>query len=377
MIIENEVKPPIVKAKTTRARKPKVQENKSAKLIAALKFVGQILHKKDNAYCVMQNGFVFARSESIFIGTKIEEDLNCIPHLFKLLDALQKCKHEVVITQVSERELTVESGDFKASVDCMDLNSIYLPDRLQPCAVLDNTLKTAFENIYGILVETHIENICKNVFVKSGSMFSTNRFAILEYWHGINLPEMLIPKQAAKAICKTEKELSGFGYSNGIEATFYYKDESFVHVLLTQRNESDSKIIDKAMSMLNRNDLNFWEVPENFFIATKNVASFTEQGTVYFDGNGINSNNDGNLATSYKVDGLPVGMAFNARLLLSVQHAMSKVAFLSEEKKCYFIGNGNNIRGLVAAWSEDSSYNSDVPYVKETDPTETSEDYPF
>lgn len=73
------------------------------------------------------------------------------------------------------------------------------------------------------------------------------------------------------------------------------------------------------------------------FTAVRSIEAFTRNGVVYFENGKIASNELENEASTYIIEGLPEGMAFNAKYLLMVEKAFQNVDFDETANKAFFL----------------------------------------
>jgi hypothetical protein len=329
-----------------RARRKKSAEvSKTALyLIAALKFISVAQKKIGTAqqqFCAMAGNWIVASNEILTVGSKIPEDLNACPHTYQLLDALQKCGEELNITQLSENVLSIKSGEFRALIPCITGRELKFscPDPMT--FRIDNNIQKAFDCIACLATEGAEYAYLAAVLLKNATAVSTNGSAILEYWHGLQLPgEYLVPKASAIAVAKAEKNLAGFGFSPN-SVTFYFEDESFIKTQLFP-----DKFVD-YQNVFNPN-INVWPIPEQFYKAVRTIETFTNNSIVYFRRGALaTADVQTTECTTYKIDGLPENMAFNTKNLLLIEHAVEKVAFDETTHSMYFYGS--NVRGALKA----------------------------
>src|SRR5439155_4696010 len=105
--------------------------------------------------------------------------------------------------------LSIKSGKFKASVDCLDpaLMQEAVPD---PQIVgITNKFKEAVEAV-GVLASENAQHVLTaSVLMNGSTVISTNRVMLLEYWHGLDLPPNIpLPKEFVKALTKQKKNLT-------------------------------------------------------------------------------------------------------------------------------------------------------------------------
>lgn len=367
-----------------RARRKPAADNPAATLIAALKFIEPAQKKigtHEQQFCLMRNHWVVAFDGVMTIATKIEEDLNACPHTIQLLDALSKCKDDLTLSQVSNVCLSVKSGAFNALIQCVDIEEQLVKFNLlgpdPQCAAIDDRVKSALDHVQVLATDNAPNAVHASVLLQAGSAVATNGHALVEYWHGIDLPpNLLIPKQAATAIVKTKKPLVGFGFSQS-SATFYFDDGSFIKTQLYNANYPD------YLRILNV-PTNPFPLPAGFFSAVHAIESFNENGTVYFHKGVMSSSVRQGEATTYKVEGLTSDMAFNSKYLIMLELCIKTADFNPDTKKMIFYGD--NARGAImgmdlgdakARIEEETEQTDDeeTAYIATLQPGERTKDY--
>lgn len=349
-----------------RARRPKATANPAASLLAALKFVA-VAQKKagtvQQQFGMISGNWAAASNGVLTVATKVEEDLTACPHTYQLIDALSKVGEDLSITQLSPNALAIVSGAFKALVPCVAFGDFEITGPDERCAVIDDRIKAAFEAVLPLATDGAQHAHLAAVLLQAGSAVATNGHALVEYWHGIDLPPgMLVPKASAVAIAKAGKALTGFGYS-GASATFWFEDGSFIKTqLFGERYPHYGQILNV--------ETNPWPLPDEFFKAVHAVESFSKNGIVYFDNGFMSSREDEAEATTYKVEGLPEGMGFQAKYLTTLEHAFKTAHFDKESNKVFFFGD--SVRGVLMGvdLKQQASYNP-------TNNAEFDDDIPF
>lgn len=360
-------------AVSTRARKQasgKKAENPAAGLLAALKFVSVAQKKSgpvETQFCRIFGGFVTATNGVLTAGARVEEDLQTCPHTMQMIAALSKVAGDVSIVQLSENALSVASGSLRALVPCVTFAQLpqVMPD--ESCATIDDRIKTAFADVSGLATEGAPNATYAAVLLQAQTAVATNGAALLEAWHGIDLPPgMMLPKCAAVAVAKAKPSLQGFGFSQS-SATFWFEDGSFI------KSQLYAERFPNYVPLIEVENLNLWPMPDDLFIGIKAIEQFVESGNVFFDGDSIASSAQAELASSYKIEGLPERMGFNLKLLLQVEHAFKKAHFLPSENKVVFYGD--NVRGVLMGLCLRTEASEDTYVVKTGDNYE--DDVPF
>jgi hypothetical protein len=337
-------------------------------LIEALNFIALGQKKAGTTpqcYSVLSANWLVASNGILMLATKVADDMQACPHTLQFLDALSKCHEEVSITQLTQNAISVNCGDFRAIIPCANYDELALtitaPDvETNP---VGNKLKTAFKLLTPMLNEKAEHGYLASVCLKQNSVIATNGTLLIELWHGMNLPgEFLIPKSSAHAIAECNKNLKGFGASAN-SVTFYFDDGSFL------KSQLFSEKFPPYEHFFLPN-INPWALPEKFFQAIRSIESFTADGIVYFTDGFIASATNSNIASTFRIEGLPNNMAFNSKYLLMCESAMKNVFFDTNEDQVFFFGE--MVRGIIKGVGYESksaqdsglgeALNNDIPF---------------
>lgn len=340
-IIDDDIAPPAEEpAKAARAKKVAVG-GPAADLYKALKFVSMAQKKQGSpviTHSFMANGYLAATDGVLTIATPIAENLYACPHTFLLMSALSKCSEAMSITHVSDEAISIKSGALTFMVPCCHPNEVPISPPDNQWGVIDQRIQHAFAAVAGLAVAGAQSAVHASVLLQANSAVANNGGALLEYWHGIDLPPgLMLPKASAVAVAKTSKPLKGIGYSSS-SVTFWYEDGSFIKsALYSEKYPEYQQVFDTSLQL--------YQVPDEFFKAVKIVAAMNKEGRVYFSNGFIMSSDDDTTASTYQMNGLPDGMAFSAAYLLKLESAFKYAAFTDSKVQC----QGDNVRGVCMA----------------------------
>lgn len=347
--------------KKPRARRTKRKETSASLLLEALKFLKPCQSKSgppEQQFCQISNGWVVASNEMLTIGTKIEEPLNCCPHSFQLIDALSRVDDDLAITQLEATALAVTAGGFRALVQCLPTGSVPLSAPDAAHYVLTDDLKPALAAA-AILAGNEARPEIAPVLLQAQTCVGTNGFAIVEHYHGIDLPpNILLPKAAAVLVAKCGKGLARFGFSQS-SFTFWFEDESFIKTQLYSGN-----YVNYNNSFKDADYSKLYNAPEEFFKALEYLKPFCD-GAVYFKNGKVATSLNEGKASTYELPFLPDDMGFNSELLLQLQDYIKRFYFDKEKRKLHFCSDksrgalmGLDITPVMPAPVEDD----DIPF---------------
>ena len=324
--------------------KPRKQKETSS-LLKALNFVAKAQKEVGTplqTHCYIQNNFVTATDGILTAGHAIEEDLVCCPHTYRLLNAISHCGQQLSITQLENTRLSIKSGKFNAFVPCLpEPVTIITPDVY--CGAISDVIREGFSRIQHLAIDGAERAVLASVLLTANTMASTSGFVILEFWHGIDLPALVLPKPFVQAICNTDKKIVGFGFSQS-SCTFWFEDQSWIKTQLYADPWPD---ISQVLNVETKPE----PLAKGFYDALRVVEDFAEEGkekgSVYFSEAGMRTGKDDTDGASYAFKGLPVGMGFKIKQLKQVENAMEQVWFDIKGGKAYFFGV--MVRGCIMA----------------------------
>lgn len=334
-------------AKPRRTAKPKEPQSTLAKALDFIK-VAQVDKANDlqtKSHCRLAAGYAVAFDGVLALGHPIDEDLNLCPHTYRLVDALKRCKQTLSITQLDGDKLVIKSGGFRAVIPC--LNPAALPYAVPDVQAgeIDESIKEGFALLNPIVSGAGQTTVEASLLLQNNSMVATDRQVMLEFWHGINLPDGLaIPKQAVTAVCKIGLKPVGIGVSDRT-VTFHYDGGAWLRTQLYGEEWPDIGRI------LNAGDPSkAVPVPPALFDAVDAVASFSNDlisnGAIFtFDGK-IGSHNDEAHGATYELEGVTPGLCFGAKHLGALKGVATSIDMVGTNGITYFYGE--RTRGAVA-----------------------------
>lgn len=333
--------------KVNMARKPKTPakpETKSLSLLEALKHVNlaqTTLGFTFTRHCVLHDHWAYGFDGTLSAGHPIQEDLSLAPQTAKLVQALERCDEHLAMAALPSG-LSVKSGRFRAVVPCFPLPDMphIAPDA--PVTAIDDRLRLGFAAVAPAVSDSGQFVATAAVRLSAGAVCGTNRHVIIEYWHGIDLPTVLIPKAAIKAIEAVKKPLAQFGFSAN-SATFYFDDGSWIKTQLY--NETYPNV--DGIWTRHAKAVFVPPVPD-FFDAVKKLKPFVDERNAITLGDDelyTQANKDA-VGSSYALPGAVKGQTFNVDFLLMIDGLVESVDYGQNNKLLFF--TGNNVRGAIS-----------------------------
>lgn len=313
-------------------------------ILTALKFCelsSREIGTPNQTHLRLSNHWAVATDGVISTGHKIDADLEACPHTSTLLKALSKCSQQTAITQLGDGRLSIKSGRFQTFIPCladMVIGPQITPD--PPCANINPAVFYALKAV-GVIAKENAQRIMlASVMLRSGSAVATDSKILMEIWHGIDLPSLLIPKTFIAVISKIEKIPTYFGFSP-TSATFYFDDESWIKTQLYSEQWPD---IDSVLNT----PANHWEIPIGLSEAVNLIANMAQENRhIYIGPDTVRTHPDLETGTIYEVQGPLPQICLNIdHLQIALSYANS-VDFTAGERNDITVFYGTNFRAML------------------------------
>lgn len=330
-----------------RPRSKAKEKPPQSSLAVAIEFIKAAQVNKDTdvahmSHCRIANGFAVAFDGVVAMGHPVEEvDLSLCPQTHKLGAALSRCKSALSITQMANNSLSIRSGSFRAVIPC--LNPAALPFAGPDPRVGDLTpdIQEGFALLNPIIRGAGTTVVESSLLLNNNSMVATDRNIMVEYWHGVNLPDgLVIPKVAVTAVARIKSPPVGIGVGHRT-VTFWYDNGAWLRTQLYGEEWPDIKrVIDRG----DKHACN--PPPPAMYEAVAATLPHSADGAVHFTDKGVASHSVADVGSSYELGGLPSGVAFSGALLLEVEKYANVVDLAGVGGVSYFFGD--RTRGALA-----------------------------
>jgi len=312
------------------ARKSKSQH--SATLIDALRFVGM----NGAEYCSISNNLVTSVTDNICMGHPIEENLEAQANIKSLTQSLCKVNEQATITQLDIDKLHVSSDGLQVYVNCEQQIKHVKQD--EATSVLNMEFINALNHLK-LVVSNNGEHIAmKSLLFYAQSIYSTNRYMMVEYWHGLDLPFVVIDKKLCDLILKCKKETVNFGCSTN-SVSIYFKDDSWI----MGKNYQDEW--PNPFAILD-GERNYQDISIEFQKALRLVPGFNGAKLAYVVSGRLQSEPEEKAGASYPISGLADGGIYGTKDLVFLLKFGKKID-CTNPKMIYFIGD--RIRGAISS----------------------------
>lgn len=325
------------------ARRPTKKKEEQNEIVKALEFVGLAQAETGNNYethCRIDQGQVVAFNGIIAIGCAFAFDISACPHTKRLTAAIAGSQTPS-ITQIDPWRLSVTTSKLRAIIPCVDPRDLLQVGPDARVGWLTNDFREALIGVSDILVESGDRVVLSSAYCRSQSVITTNGHVIFESWHGIDMPDgLIVPKAFVTTLKKINKDITGFGFSNG-SLTIYFDDESWIRTQLYNGNDwpNFQPILDRIVPT------KAVDTPADFFDAVRAVAPYCDDNGLRVINGAIHSHDTTAKGAQYTVPGLVADFRANPKCLLAAQPFAAKVDFLSDATMMLFFGD--KVRGAI------------------------------
>lgn len=331
------------------------QATQAEALIEALKFVSVASNNDTHLgaaakHVRMSGNMAVTFDGQLAAGHPIVEELTLCPQISQLTKALSKTGKTLVVSETPAGRLSIKGEKLQAFVPCLKAEELapVVPDA--NIAPVDDRIKAAFKCCGTLASESGVRVIEASLFLRGGDCTGTNGAAILQFWHGNDLPPMgmVLPKVFCAAVAAVKAPLIGFGcswaqadYPKVNSVTFHFEGGAW---LKTQCYADDWPNTEQLWQQAN-----YAPVPEGFFEAVDTVAEFNENGFVILAPNAVQSHKNAELGAAYEVKGLQPGKSFSGKLLGQVEPWCKQIDLTTYPDRAFFVGGEAEtpVRGIV------------------------------
>ena len=120
-------------------------------MLKELKFVQGAVAKKEfipaMTHFAIKNGRVRAYNGTLALCSPSPFDIDCKPKAIQLVQAISKCEDVVNLSMTPAGRLRIESGKFRAFVDCVDQETVHVMPQGQILPINGEELLKAFSTL--------------------------------------------------------------------------------------------------------------------------------------------------------------------------------------------------------------------------------------
>ena len=310
-------------------------------MLKTLKFVAGAIAKKDfvpyMTHFDIQNGFVRSYNGMLTLCSPIAFDIDCKPKADLLIKAITNCEATVALSMTAAGRLKVQSGKFKAFIDCIAEDTPSIVPEGEELEIDGALLIKALGKLYKFIGDDASRPWANGVLLANGSAYATNNVCILEHWLGFAPSTPInIPKQAIREIIRIG-ELPKSVQISERSITLNYSDGRWIKTQLLATDWPDiGRILNAESTPVS--------IDNSIFDGLAVLKPFVDkQGSIFVTQGLLSTSTDLNTSANYEVESLDFDGIFNIEMLALLKDTVTTIDW--NTKPCLFFGE--QLRGAI------------------------------
>jgi DNA polymerase III sliding clamp (beta) subunit (PCNA family) len=312
-------------------------------MLTELRFVQGAVAKKDFlpalTHFVIENGKVRGYNGKIALCSPIPFDIACKPKAGPLVRAIANCSDTVALSMTPAGRLRVQSGSFRAFVDCVEGDTPHVEPTGEPTEINGEGFLAALKAVQPFVGEDASRPWTNGVLLRGQSVFATNNVSLVEYWVGSAFPITLnVPREAVKEIVRIDEAPIGAQLDDK-SLTLHYANGRWIRTQLLETNWPDlAAVLDKASTQQ--------PVDPQLFEGLEVIRPFVDKmGRVFFQDGGVTTHQVEGEGASFQLEGFGYDGVYNIEILRLLKDSATSIDWSSYPKPCLFFGD--RLRGAL------------------------------
>lgn len=313
-------------------------------MLKELKFVQGAVAKKDflpaMTHFAIEGGRVRAYNGVIALSSPLPFDIDCVPKAEPLVKAISNCHETVTLSMTPAGKLRIQSGKFRAFVDCIDEATAHVEPEGQDVEIDGEAMLQALKVIQPFIGNDASRPWTNGVLLRGQSAFATNNVVLMEYWVGATFPFTAnVPRVAIKEMLRINEAPTHAQLSEN-SITFHYSDGRWVRSQLYETGWPDlSKVLDRKSDPV--------AVDDRIFEALATLKPFSDKmGRVIIDDGVLSTSTEADKeGASYEIPGLPFAGIYQLEMLNLLKGVATHADFTLYPEPCMFFGD--RLRGAI------------------------------
>lgn len=339
-IIKKSIEPPVFFEEPVKKGRKKAEPKPIDQVLENLKMLALVVKKKgtiQESYIRIHDGFAYASLNELTIGCPFPFNADSIVNHNDLLEAKKVCGNEFSCA-VLDGQITIVAGNLRLVV-ATDYSDVWTcPQADGPVAPATDELRRALIDVAPF--STNDRDDITGVLCQAYTAVATNGHAMLESWHGVDMPPNLrLPVSFVKKLEKIKRRITQFGFSDH-SFTVWFEDGSFIRTAMYR-----GPYANYSAAFTDTDEFDLVDLPDEFYKTLKSLVAFAKDGVVYFKDGRIYTSKNAEAASSFQHEAIPNGFGFNIKYLLLIAKHAPTVKFMHSCDKIQF--ECGNTRGAV------------------------------
>jgi len=316
--------------------------------LKALRFVqGAISNKTllpEMKHFLIRGGEVKSFNGSMALCSPLSYDLECAPMAVHFIQAINHCEDVTSLGLTANNRLRVQSGNFKAFVECVEIDDLPMQNPEGDIVTVDGVaLLEALEALRPFVGSDASRPWTNGILLRGQSAFATNNVCLVQYWLGVQLPFTAnVPMNAIKEILRIGLPPASLQISDR-SITFHYEDGRWI------RSQLFSLAWPETLEALLEQDQPSRTMPlvgQDMRDGADALRHFMQRDArVFFRNGAIHTSQVDGEGASYAVEGLPGAGVYRLEMLRLVLAAAERADFAKyPEPSPFYKGR---LRGLI------------------------------
>lgn len=312
-------------------------------MLKELKFVQGAVAKKDllpaMTHFRIEGGTVRSYNGNMAISSPIAFNIDCVPKADALVRAINNCTDTITLTMTSAGKLRIQSGAFRAFIDCVDGDTPHVEPAGQEVQFDGEVLLNAVKTILPFVGDDASRPWTNGILLRNQSAFATNNVCLVEYWLGVEVPFVInIPRAALKEMVRVD-EAPTHAQMDTNSITFHYTDGRWIRTQLYETNWPDlSKVLDQPHNAV--------EVDSRLYDGLNSLNGFADAaGRVYIQNGVLRTHADVEMGATFECNGLGVEGLYQIKMLSLLEGVATHADFTRYPEPTLFFGD--RLRGAI------------------------------
>ncbi len=299
--------------------------------IAKKDFVPHMSH-----FCI-KDGTVRSYNGLIALCSPIAFDIDCKPKADTLIKAINNCETTVALSMTEAGRLKVQSGKFKAFIDCIKEETPNIEPEGEIQGIDGALLIKALGRLYKFTGDDASRPWANGVLLANGSAYATNNVCIIEHWLGFAPPVSInIPKQAIKEILRINEIPESVQIAER-SITLHYANNRWIKSQLLATDWPDiGRILNVESKPV--------PIDTDIFNGLEVLRAFVDKlGTIHISPGLLSTSTDLNTSANYEIASINFEGTYNVEMMRLLKDTVTMIDW--SQTPALFFGEG--LRGAI------------------------------
>jgi DNA polymerase III sliding clamp (beta) subunit (PCNA family) len=313
-------------------------------MLKELKFVQGAVAKKDlvpaMTHFAIERGTVRAYNGTLALCSPIPFDIDCKPKAGPLVQAISQCDETVTLAITAAGKLRVQSGKFRAYIDCVEGETPHVLPEGQEIHFDGEQVLKAFKVLSTFVGDDASRPWTNGILLRGQSAYATNNVCLAEYWIGTQMPFVVnVPFVAIREMLRIAESPTHAQLTEG-SITFHYSNGRWIRSQLYSATWPDlSKVLEREIG-------NPQPLDERIFEGLEVIKPFADKmGRVFLDKEAVKTHLEDGLGASYELPGFKAEGIYQIEMLNLLKGVAKQIDFSKYPDPCVFYGD--RLRGVI------------------------------